>query len=140
MKCTDLQINDWVYLSKKAGYPMRVVEIDKYNCLLDFDGNEGDPFDGIYGEDGIASIPLTDEMLKHNGFYITWETEKPGDATRNYKGFFHPELCISLAYSEELGYCTSVSSKAIYFKHVNEFQHLLRFCGFEEMADNFKIK
>lgn len=66
MRCTDLQINDWVYLSEKSRYPMRVTEIDKYNCLLDFEGNEADPFEGYFDENGIVPIELTDRMVELN--------------------------------------------------------------------------
>lgn len=61
-----LMLNDWVYLSAKGRYPMQIESIDRDHCYLDFDGNEGDPFDGIYGDGGIAPIPLTDEILDLN--------------------------------------------------------------------------
>ena len=140
MNSTDLQINDWVYLSEKTKYPMQVTEIDKYNCLLDIKGNEGDPFDGIYGEDGIAPIPLTDEMLESNGFYVTWETLGLKKVHLDHKGYFAPESDISMTCNKTRGYGIVIGHNSIYFKYVNELQHLLRFCGFDDMADNFKIK
>lgn len=64
MDYKDLQINDWVYLSEATRYAMQVSSIDKYGCSLDFEGNEADPFDAIYGEGGIAPIPLTEKMMR----------------------------------------------------------------------------
>ena len=127
MKATDLQINDWVYLSEKTEYPMQVTEIDKCNCLLDFEG-------------GIAPIPLTDEMLESNGFYVTWETDRGKNKKLNYKEYFHPKSNISFVCNEILGYGIDISDNTIYIKYIHELQHLLRLCGFGDLADDLKIK
>ena len=133
MKATDIMINDWVYLSEATKYPMRVTSIDKDNCYLDFEGNEGEPFDGIYGEDGIAPIPLTAEMLKLNGwdkypFQSYWENKKV------------IEFCL-----REAGvgfYCSHKNGEddIVGVCYVHELQCLFRIFGYEDMADNFKIK
>ncbi len=131
MKCTDIQINDWVYLSEATKYAMRVTSIDEDHCYLDFEGNEGDPFDGIYGErDGIAPVPLTEEIMRANGFCLINSQE--------WAPYFYNEkqdIIISADYIvhiADIG-CTKIT-------YVHEFQHLLRLCGLDYLADNFKIE
>ncbi len=125
MDYKDLQINDWVYLSEAAKYAMQVASIDKYECSLDFEGNAGDPFLAIYGEGGIAPIPLTEEMLAEHNFnpnYIDWW--KPEEE----KNCFHISAFREYA---------AIRIEAAY---VHEFQHALRLVGYNDLADNFKIK
>ena len=79
-------------------------------------------------------IPLTEEMLKANGFeyysdeYIYWldedGLEPPFRIFRNSKGV----LRISVGY------------KLVVLRYVHELQHALRLCGLNELADNFKTK
>lgn len=132
MRCTDIQINDWVYLSEKTKYPMRVTEIDKYNCSLDFEGNEADPFDGIYGEDGIAPIELTAEILSLN-CWVYDEEDGYWSSLHTYKMAIEESLTkggtVYTAYEGE-----------VTLTYVHELQHLLRLCGLHDMADNFKIE
>lgn len=129
MENTDLQINDWVYLSEKGRYPMRVKGISESGCLLDFDGNEGDPFDGIYGEGGIAPIPMTKEILLLNG----WKYED------SCCFWTHPDTSkvvseISLEDDRIVFFCY------VSLTYIHEFQHVLRLAKLGKMADNLKIK
>jgi len=130
MKCTDIQINDWVYLSEKSKYPMRVTSIDENNCYLDFEGNEADPFDGIYGEDGIAPIPLTREIMEINGFSF-------GRRRGWMDSFYNEETDMLIEADYDIRICDISDVK---IKYVHELQHLLRFCGLNDIADNFKIE
>lgn len=78
-------------------------------------------------------IPLTEEILKANGFdyysdeYVYWldedGLEPPFRIFRNSKGV----LRISVGY------------KLVVLRYVHELQHALRQCGLNELADNFKI-
>lgn len=131
MRCTDLQINDWVYLSEKSRYPMQVRGVNESDCLLDFDGNEGDPFDGIYGEGGIAPIELTAEMLKRN----KWESLYG----RYWENIKVTEFSIS-QYGAEFRCCLGYDNELTFFRYVHELQHLLRLCGYDDLADDFKIE
>ena len=128
----NLMLGDWVYLSEKTEYPMRVTEIDQYNCSLDFEGNEADPFDGIYGENGIAPIELTADILLLNdwcynhldGYWGNVHTDKIVLEATNVNG--EPVLC--------------VFDGEITLTYVHELQHIMRLYGLNDMADNFKIK
>lgn len=62
----DLMIGNWVYLSEKSKYPMQVVGIGDNYCYLDFEGNEGGPFDGI--DKYMMPINVDDKLLKKIGF------------------------------------------------------------------------
>lgn len=122
MKATDIMIGDWVYLSETARFPMQVTEIDEDDCLLDFDGNESDPFDGIYEEEGIAPIPLTEKLLKDNGAnYDCNETFYIDNITLKQKG--------------DVFYFGMIS-----IRFVHELQHLFRLCNLNNRADFFKLK
>lgn len=136
MKATDLMINDWVYLSEKSRYAMQVTLIDGSNCTLDFEGNEADFFDGIYGDNGIAPIPLTTELLELNG----WRDE--------HDSWYLHEWCddIVLFGDDEDGFLwyifDTATTNKIYVTtayYVHDLQHILRIRGYDNIADNFKI-
>lgn len=141
MKATDLMIGDWVYLSEAAHFPMQVTEIDEDNCLLNFDGNESDPFDGIYGKHGIGEIRLTPEILCSNGFQMS-----RGDAR-----IYVADLKCNLApngerfiYDSNRNQLRIISEgRSIYSAvclYVHELQHILRILGYEDVADSFKVR
>lgn len=132
MKCTDIQINDWVYLSEATKYPMQVDSIDRDHCYLNFEGNETDPFDGIYEEDGIAPIELTREIMKANGFCFI------KSLSAVYDDYFYNEEMDILITADYIIRNDDIGDVKI--KYVHECQHLLRFCGFDDSADNFKIR
>lgn len=59
----ELRIGNWVYDSKYTQYPMQVVLIGSDYVYLDFEGNEGDVWEGE-----IAPIPLTEELIAKQGW------------------------------------------------------------------------
>lgn len=141
MKPTDLMLGDFVFASPVSEFPMRVTLIDEGGCYLNFEGNEGDPFDGDFGEEGMQPIPLTPEILKANG----WEEK---EETNGWEGrveiklcYFNPESCCFFEWY--------LSSRALFIsggmiplpvQFVHQMQHALRLCGKGEWADNFKIQ
>ncbi len=144
MKATELMLKDWVYLSEKAHYAMRVTEIGEDSCLLDFVGNESDPFDGVYGRDGISPISITREILKLNGF-----EEHENSNFRRYsiklKGRYSTGgeyLIYDLDNTHHLSVhdlngircCLDIACF-----DVHELQNILRMLGYEAFADNFKV-
>lgn len=62
----DLMIGNWVYLSEKSKYPMRVQTVGEDYCYLNFEGNEADPIDGI--DKYMMPIEVTEELLEKIGF------------------------------------------------------------------------
>lgn len=120
MTYDDIQIGDWVYFSSTSKYPMRVTYIDTYECGLTFDGNEGDDMIGIYGDDGIQPIPLTEDMLILNG----------GVPPEHYGGHAYQFGCLRV----------EVSCGAPWVRYVHTLQNFMRICGEKAYANNFKIK
>ena len=82
----------------------------------------------------IKPIPLTAEILEKNGFNQVIDTCKIKTYHRkpiNVIMFSTPEITI---LPEE-----SFIIKNLKIQYIHEFQHILRLCGQNELADNFKI-
>jgi hypothetical protein len=125
MRITDLMLGDWVYLTKDSRFPMQVESLGPDWCNLDFDGNEGDVFEG----DGyICPIPLTPDLLRSNGF-----VRLEDDYGRFY--YYREDVGLFLYDYGEQGIQTHAGKMAVKVKWVHQLQHILRFVGVE----NFKI-
>lgn len=86
----------------------------------------------IYGgEEDIEPIPLTEEILFKNGF--EYEMEKITSTSNGYYIFRLEDFYIDI-YTHSYGFgCATIN-------YVHELQHLLRLCGLNDLADNFKIE
>ena len=117
MKATELMIGDWVYNS----YHKKNI---KWNYSEMFCPN-GIP---VIGRD-LEPIPLTPEILKKNGWKEAeyWLEYQDGENTIQ---FSHPNM---------LGMINGVFIEHFKCEYVHQYQHLLRLCGLNELADNFKI-
>lgn len=123
MKATDLMVGDWVCLKDDVQYesPMKVDGILVHNISLEGEGFLGD------ADEIISPIPLTAEIMEKNGF------------DRYYESNFYSLLNgFNVAIADE-HYITSAFNVAITVYYVHELQHALRLCGFDELADNFKV-
>lgn len=117
MKATELMIGDWVYNS----YHKKNI---KWNYSEMFCPN-GIP---VIGRD-LEPIPLTTEILEkngweHNGSFMDKRTDE--NTFFSWSDKFGAEL-----YQNNYYMC--------YCKYVHTLQHALRLCGFDELADNFKV-
>lgn len=126
-------LGNWVYDSERTKFPMKVVNIDTDSVYLDFDGNEGDVFDGK--DSDICPIPLTEEMLLKNGFekseyypngkfyrYIYRENNRYFEVLNHVDAF------------EAYNYCgerPTFDIGSFYIKYVHQLQCLLNLCGIE---------
>ena len=123
MKATDLMVGDWVCLKDDVQYesPMKVDGILVNNISLEGEGFLGD------ADEIIRPIPLTAEIMEKNGF------------NRYYESNFYSLLNgFNVAIADE-HYITSAFNVAITVYYVHELQHALRLCGFNDIADNFKV-
>lgn len=125
MKATELMIGDWVTYTGDDEGPIEGI-IDAINPRLDYEIE-------ILGTDAkineIEPIPLTHEILKKNGWHgnsIFMEL----DADENTQ-FSWANRCGAVLYKNGWCHCDC--------KYVHTLQHALRLCGFDELADNFKI-
>ena len=125
MKATELMIGDLVCLKDDTNYelPLKVDGI-----IEDVISLEGDGFLG--GIDGlIRPIPLTPEILEKNG----WKETEYCYEYRDYKN------TIQCCLPDMIGRINGVEIENFECEYVHQYQHLLRLCGLNELADNFKI-
>ena len=123
MKATDLMVGDWVCLKDDVQYesPMKVDGILVHNISLEGEGFLGD------ADEIISPIPLPAEIMEKNGF------------NRYYESNFYSLLNgFNVAIADE-HYITFAFNVTITVYYVHELQHALRLCGFDELADNFKV-
>ena len=138
MNCSDLQIGDWVMYNSK---PIQVTSLyGKPTEYGEFVSNEiGWSYSPNTWVDGdfIEPIPLTDIILKKNGFelrdnhYIHRIDDKP-----HHYDF---KLKVGGVFASE-GYTLECGIYRLTIRYVHELQHLLRLCGLNELADNFKVE
>lgn len=136
MKANELMLNDWVYLSEAGRFPMQVTLLDEDGCYLNFVDNEGDPFEGDFGENGVQPVPLTKEMLFANGFskYVDCRS-------KTYYGYtIEHKIQFEIIERKVGGFWIAVGDRHIELKHVHELQHLLRLASLAKLADEFKVK
>lgn len=145
MKATDFMIGDLVCYDGDTDYecPVKVDGVSVNDISLEEDGFLG----GI--EEMIRPIPLTEDILKVNGYkshsfpnydpyyrFIQLEDGQPMSDARVVDATFREEGI--LVYLRTDFYACYVGKAFV--KYVHEFQHALRLCGFNDMADNFKVK
>ena len=125
MKATELMIGDWVCLKDDTKCEF-LLKVD--GVLTDDISLEGEGFLG--GVDGlIRPIPITPEILEKNGWKETeyWHEYQDGKNT------------IQCCLPDMRGIINGIEIKEFQCKYVHQYQHLLRLCGLNELADNFKI-
>ena len=125
MKCKELMINDWV--SDKYGYLMQITVIgDGYVSFEDDEGNLCQLDDKCNQPE---PIPLTYEILKKNGWKDAefWCEYQEGNNS------------IQDCLPDMRGRINEIEIEHFKCECVHQYQHLLRLCGLDELADNFKI-
>ena len=124
IKCRDLMVGD--YIANRNGSPMQIVAVDEDNAYA-CEGNEERPW--IFGDnEGYEPKPieLTPEILEKNGWWYDgddmWQHEEVGFYIEKWDGRFQ---------------CYEIND--IKLDSVHELQQILRLCGLNELADNFKV-
>ena len=125
MKATELMVGDWVCLKDdiKCELPLKVDGV-----LTDDISLEGEGFLG--GAKGlIRPIPITPEILEKNGWKETqyWHEYQDGKNT------------IQCCLPDMRGRINGIEIEHFKCEYVHQYQHLLRLCGLDELADNFKV-
>lgn len=127
----ELMIGDWVCYDGDTDYECPL-KID--GLLIDDVSTEEDGFFGG-GADCVIPIPLTPKILKANGFRESIE-----EGT-----YYFPNEYSSITY---MGFAIETEGDGRWFitdyylmpfRYVHEFQRVLRCCGLNELADNFKV-
>lgn len=125
MKATELMIGDWVCLKDdiKCELPLKVDGVLTDDISLDGEGFLG-------GAEGlIRPIPITPEMLVRNGWKETqyWHEYQDGKNT------------IQCCLPDMRGRINGIEIEHFKCEYVHQYQHLLRLCGLDDLADNLKI-
>ena len=130
IKCRDFMVGDWI--ANQNGSPMQIVAVDEDNAYA-CEGNEERPW--IFGDDeGYKPEPilLTPEILKKNG----WKYHK------NLENLMEMKVDEDACFRWINGHGGFSNQNGCYmydFKYVHTLQHLLRYYGLNELADNFKV-
>ena len=109
MKATELQIGDWILYGDKPVKVLQLSENSKY--------------------DWVKPIPLTIEILEKNG----WKDDGL------WYEYLDDKATIQSCPPDMRGIINGIEIKEFQCKYVHQYQHLLRLCGLDELADNFKI-
>ena len=125
MKCRELMVNDWV--ANQYGTPIQIYSTgdngayaNTGDTLWVFEDNEYKP----------QPIPLTPEILEKNGWKETeyWHEYKDGNTI------------IQCSLHKIWGIINEIEIEHFKCEYVHQYQHLLRLCGLDELADNFKVQ
>lgn len=124
MKCRELMVKDWV--ANQYGTPIQIYSTgdngayaNTGDTLWVFEDNEYKP----------QPIPLTPEILEKNGWKEAqfWHEYQDGKNT------------IQSCLPDMRGIINGVEIQHFKCEYVHQYQHLLRLCGLDELADNFKV-
>ena len=118
---------DWC--CDKHGFPMQITNVGEDYAYATFEGNEGDPWEFDDKDDQPQPVPLTPEILKKNRWEETeyWHEYKDGNTIIQY------------SLSNIWGIINEIEIEHFKCEYVHQLQHLLRLCGLDELADNFKV-
>ena len=124
MKCKELMVDDWV---SQYGVPRQIIFVG--NGYATYEDEEEGPCqldDKYYPPE---PIPLTPEILEKNGWKEDelWHIYQDGMNT------------IQSCLPDMRGIINGIEIKHFKCEYVHQYQHLLRLCGLNELADNFEI-
>lgn len=127
MKPTELQIGDWVLINNT---PHQIQVIDSIDAEIQADDEVyyvGE--DRYHSEDKLEGVPLTYEILKKNGWKDAefWCEYQEGNNS------------IQACLPDMRGRINGIEVEHFRCEYVHQYQHLLRLCGLDELADNFKV-
>ena len=131
MKPTDLMLNDWVLWNNRYVQIVRTCAYAYYNGHRDVQIAHCNDDNFIECRDipTISPIPLTYEILKKNGWKDAefWCEYQEGNNS------------IQACLPDMRGRINGIEIEHFKCECVHQYQHLLRLCGLDELADNFKI-
>lgn len=143
MKVEDLMIGDILIATHDDGekvttFPVVVDGIDENGSLVDGECYTSwkpllNEHEDIEYADDLEPIPLTEDILKANGFNILYTNTT---LLVEYDGY----VVLTRNIKDSAYNFASYGHYKINIMYVHEFQHVLRLCGLKELADNFKVK
>ena len=127
IKCKDLMYGDWC--RSGHGYPMQITNVGDNYAYATWEGNEGDPWEFDDKGDQPCAIEITKELLEANG----WKEAQYWHEYQDGKSMI--QCCLP----DMRGRINGIEIEHFKCEYVHQYQHLLRLCGLNELADNFKI-
>ena len=114
MKANELELGDWVYV-KKWGYPVQISNVDSIGCTC-WGGFS------FYIPEDLEPVPLTDKILKENGF----ETGSDRYLGKIYR--FQKTLFFIRIGRDNKTLQTNMCGCEVVIQYVHQLQHLMRLC------------
>ena len=132
MKLTDLAIGDLVLINNT---PHKIQAIDSIDAEILADDElyyVGE--DRCHSEDKIEGIPLTPEILENNGFIKV-------NSQRHDYGYPDTDCYVKVNPKKNMIHVNGRNANSNLYSHsfVHELQRVLRLCGLDELANNFKL-
>ena len=127
MKCKELMVGD--FCRSGHGFPMQITNVGDDYAYATFEGNEGEPWEFDDKDEQPEPIPLTTKILEKNGWKYTTYCHEYQDGKNTIQ--------CRLPYM--LGRINGIDIERFKCKYVHQYQHLLRLCGLNELANNFKV-
>ena len=126
MKATELMIGDLIKIKGHLDYD-KVQEIardENMQWYISFACSAT-----LFRAYEFEPIPLTPEILEKNGWKETeyWHEYEDGNTIIQY------------SLSNIWGIINEIEIEHFKCEYVHQYQHLLRLCGLNELADNFKV-
>lgn len=122
MKVNELMIGDILKCNEFSCSGHRVEYISEMDCEIGADGE-------LYSLDHLFPIPLTYEILKKNG----WKDAEFCCEYQDGNTFIQAHL------PDMRGRINGVEIEYFQCEYVHQYQHLLRLCGLDKLADNFEV-
>ena len=132
MLCKELQYGDWV--SAGGGLPMQITNVGDDYAYATFEGNEGEPWEFDDKDERPQPIPLTTEILEKNGFIKV-------NSQRYDYGNPDTDCYVKVNPKKNMIHVNGRNANSNLYSHsfVHQIQQALRLCGFNDLANNFKL-
>lgn len=126
-------LGDWVTFADalKAGefYPIKITSLTLPDIIAGYHPHPAIEGSDVYGEDDLAGIPLTPEILEKNGFIpaangVSW-----------YLRDDDTDECLLMLNEIHNAFVMSTAGMTIGFQYVHQLQHLLRLCGIKKKIE-----
>lgn len=124
----ELQIGDWVTYCNESFQVDYIIRIT--NAIgLKYKGKNPNFGDGEICAEDASPIPLAPKILEKNGWKEAqfWHEYQDGKNT------------IQSCLPDMRGIINGVEIQHFKCEYVHQYQHLLRLCGLEELAENFEV-
>lgn len=147
MKCRELMVGDWIVNENK--FPMQITNVGDDYVYATWEGNDGDPWEFDDKDCQPSPIEITEELLEANGWYIDPILKCYSDTPSwLYEEGGKEELLLRFSTKESTGALGIFDGQKIRTMtdflwkgtlYVHELQHAMRLCGFNGLADKFKV-